>query len=47
MSVLVNVAEPLLSVLLIAAPLSTLNDTLPVTVPAVEVTVTVTVPFAL
>ena len=47
MSVLVNVADPLASALLAAAPPSTLNDTLPVTVPAVDVTVTVTLPLAL
>src|SRR2546422_11685629 len=47
MSVLLKVAEPLLSALLAAVPPSTLSDTLPVTVPAVEVTLTVTLPLAL
>src|SRR5438093_9233709 len=47
MSVLVNVVDPLASALLTAAPPSTLSVTLPVTVPADELTVTVTVASAL
>jgi hypothetical protein len=42
----VNVAEPLDSALE-AVVLSTVSDTFPVTVPAPEVTPTVTLPFAL
>ncbi len=45
--VTVKDAEPLLSGSVIAAPPSTLKDTLPVTASDPEVTVTVTIPFAL
>ncbi len=44
---IVKDAEPLLSVFVVTAPPSTLNVTLPVTASDPEVTVTVTVPFAL
>ncbi len=43
---IVKVVEPLLSICVIHVPLSTLNDTFPVGVPAVELTVTVTMPSA-
>lgn len=42
-----KVAEPLLSGSVVAAPPSTLKDTLPVGVLTTELTVTVTLPFAL
>jgi hypothetical protein len=42
-----NVAEPLLRGSVVAAPPSTLKDTLPVTARPPEVTLTVTLPFAL
>jgi hypothetical protein len=45
--VIVKDAEPLLSGCVVAAPPSTLNVTLPVGAPPVELTVTVTFPFAL
>ncbi len=45
--VIVKDAEPLLSGCVVAAPPSTLKDTFPVTASDPEVTVTVTVPFAL
>jgi hypothetical protein len=44
--VIVKVVDPLISPCVIGAPPSTLNDTLPVGVPAPELTVTVTLPFA-
>ena len=43
--VIVKVAEPLFSGSVIGPPLSTLNDTFPAGVPAVELTDTVTLPF--
>ena len=42
---IVKVVDPLLSGRVIGVPLSTLNETSPVGVPAVELTVTVTLPF--
>jgi hypothetical protein len=45
--VIVNDAEPLLNAFVVAAPLSTIKETLPVTASDPEVTVTVTVPFPL
>ena len=43
---IVKDAEPLLSGSVVAVPPSTIKDTLPVGVPAPELTVTVTLPFA-
>lgn len=43
--IIVKAADPLTSVCGVAAPPSTLSDTLPVGIPDVELTVTVTAPF--
>ena len=44
---MVKVVDPPASACVVAAPPSTLNETFPVGVPAAELTVTVTMPFAL
>ena len=43
---IVKIVEPLLRGCVTGVPLSTLNDTLPPGIPATELTVTVTLPFA-
>ena len=43
--IIVKIVEPLLRGCVIGVPLSTLKETSPVGVPAVELTVTVTLPF--